>query len=359
MKPFLFLIPAAVAAASVWPLQETEVNAGNEIKIPCDLKCVQLLWYWIPRYPICAGLKLAQIKIYSVISNKTRNDDTLKRFQRMIIKKHNGKFVLTVPLQHMNDSGTFYCSDGNRNASFISVVVKSDNQHGMTIDHHEKDNKGRKQIKLTCNSCGGNTEDNMKDKTHKTSTIAWTLNGKEISNDVIRKVRTIIIVEHLPRYYGLWKCSNARCPTQSDGYCLEDESRISEGSKMEEMLCSTPTPPDTDKKFMIQVIAGCVIGIIAFLCIGVTIFVLREKLRSRRTSPSKTASKPKSQVIQNSVGIEKPSKDEEKDVEMNEGAEGIHYSVLQLKEPERCQSQEEGTPAIIYSEMLASDCSKS
>ncbi|XP_034277636.2 uncharacterized protein LOC117668056 isoform X2 [Pantherophis guttatus] len=353
MKPFLFLIPAAVAAltlagTTVWPLQEI-VNAGGEIQIPCDRKNVQLIWYWIPRYPICAGLKMGRIEIYRVISNEMHINENLERFQGMMLEKNNGKSVLTVPLQHMNDSGTFYCFDGRSNSSFISVVVKSDNRHGMTVSPPEKSQRSKRLVKLTCNLC----DDNMKGQIHGSSTIAWTINGQESSKHIFKPLRTAILVEDSPPNYGLWKCSNSRCPTQSDGYCFEDEVRISERTEMEEMFWSTPAPFYKEKKFMIQVIGGCVIGIFVLLWMGVTIFVLREKLPSRRTSPSKIAKEPKSQVIQNSVGIEKPLKNQEKDVEMNEGGEGIQYSVLQFKEPEQCQSQKkEGTPAIIYAEML-------
>ncbi|XP_058027856.1 uncharacterized protein LOC131192604 isoform X2 [Ahaetulla prasina] len=237
-----------------------------------------------------------------------------------------------------------------------SVEPLQDNRHGMTASLPEKSQKRKQLVKLTCNLCYDNTED----QSQESSTIAWTINGKNASNHIFKNLRTAILVEDSPPNYGLWKCSNSRCPTQSDGYCLEDEFRISERSETEEMLWSTPAPYYNAKKFMIQVIVGCVVGIIALLWMGVAIFVLREKLRSRRTSSSKIAKEPKSQVIQNSVGMENPLKNPEKDVEMNEGAEGIQYSVLQFKEPEQCQSQKkERTPATIYAEMLSSNCSKS
>ncbi|XP_013924056.1 PREDICTED: uncharacterized protein LOC106550643 [Thamnophis sirtalis] len=231
-------------------------------------------------------------------------------------------------------------------------VFLTDNRRGMEVT---KNSHGSEQeIKLTCNSCV---------RGRKSSSITWTLNGKKVNDDIhVKKLKNVYFVKDNPQYYGLWKCSNANCPIQSDGYCLEKESRVSERSETEEMPWSTPAPLDTGKKLMIQIIVGCVIGIIALLGMVVTIFVLWQKLLSRRTSPSKSAKEPKSQVIQNSFDLEKPLENQgkEKDVEMNEGAEGIQYSVLQLKEPEQCQSQrKEGTPAIIYAEMPTGNCSKS
>ncbi|KAG8127720.1 hypothetical protein E2320_014692, partial [Naja naja] len=204
-----------------------EVDAGDEIKIPCDLKGAQLTWYWIPRYPICAGLKMGRIEICNVISNTMHINKKLKRFQRMMAEKNNGKSFLTVRFQHMNDSGTFYCFNGRRNSSFLSVM-------GMTVDPPEKSHRRKQSVKLICNSC----DDNMDGQTHESSRIIWTINRKNASNhgSLIRLLRTTIIVEDSPSNYGLWKCSNPRCLTQSDGYCLEDEFRISEKSETDEMI---------------------------------------------------------------------------------------------------------------------------
>ncbi|XP_026541226.1 uncharacterized protein LOC113423873 [Notechis scutatus] len=238
------------------------------------------------------------------------------------------------------------------------LVFLTDNQQGMTVAPLKKSHRRKQSVKLICNSCA----DNMDGQTYESSRIIWTINGKTASNhgSLLRLLRNAIIVEDSPPNYGLWKCSSPRCLTQSDGYCLEEEFRISDRSETEEMPWSTPVPFYKEKKFKLQVIAGCMIGIIALLSMGVTIFVFREKLPSWRTSPSKIEKEPKSQAIQNSIGTEKPLKNQEKDVEMNEGAEGIQYSVLQFKEPERCRSQtKEETPAIIYAEMLSSNCPKS
>ncbi|KAM3848076.1 uncharacterized protein M6D78_004702 [Vipera latastei] len=303
---------------------------------------------------------MGQIEICSVISDEMVINENLERFQRpskLMLEKNNGRFILTVPLQHMNDSGTFYCSDGRRNSSFISVSVKSDNRRGMKVYPLKNSHGSKQRVKLTCNSC----DDQLEAQTQDSSTIVWTLNGKKTSNHISVKLRVTITVKDSPQNYGLWQCSNPRCLTQFDGYCLEDEFRVSERLESEEMPWSTPAPLGT-KKFKILVIGGSVIGFITLLWMGVAIFVLWEKLQSRRISPSKTAKEAKSQGIQDSVGVEKPLKNQgkEKDVEMNEGAEEIQYSVLEFKETEQCQSQrKEGTPATIYAEMLASNCSES
>ncbi|XP_039213116.1 uncharacterized protein LOC120314267 isoform X2 [Crotalus tigris] len=238
-----------------------------------------------------------------------------------------------------------------------AVWALQDNRRGMKVNPL-KNSHGSKRVKLTCNSCDGQLEAQTQDS----STIVWTLNGKKASNHISVDLRITITVQDSPQNYGLWQCSNPRCRTQFDGYCLEDEFRISERLESEETPWSTPAPLDTKKKFKILVIGGCVIGFITLLWMGVAIFVLWEKLQSRRISPSKTAKEPKSQGIQNSLGVEKPLKDQgkEKDVEMNEEAEEIQYSVLEFKETEQCQSRKkEGIPATIYAEMLASNCSES
>lgn len=118
------------------------------------------------------------------------------------------------------------------------LVFLIDNRHGMTVSRPGKSRGSKQLVKLTCNLC----DDNRKGQTHGSSTIAWTINGQDSSKHIFKPLRIAIIVEDSPTNYGLWKCSNSRCPTQSDGYCFEDESRISERTETEEMFWSTPAP---------------------------------------------------------------------------------------------------------------------
>ncbi|KAM6472699.1 uncharacterized protein PHA67_005771 [Liasis olivaceus] len=363
MKSFLFLIPAAVATAilagtTTGAPQEMEVNAGAEIKIPCSLKGVRLSWYWVPHYPICAGIRLIPKEIFLMISSSTSTNGKVDRFQKpsyLPPQEMKGNFSLTVQFHHMNDSGIFYCSNGKDTSSEISVAVKSDDQSGMKVETSKDSQKGKERVTLICQSCKKSAA-----RTDESTITTWTLNGKKAS--VFRELKNRIIVEKSPQNDGLWKCRHPTCPMEFDGYCLENKFRTSKKPEIEETSGTTSTPLNTTKEFNIQIIGGSVIGLLTVLWIGGIIFALWKKLQARRISSSKTAKESKSQEIQNSVGVEQHPKKQgkEKDVEMDEGAEGIQYSVLQFKELEQCQGQKDkGVPAVIYAETLASNCSRS
>ncbi|XP_060126939.1 megakaryocyte and platelet inhibitory receptor G6b-like [Zootoca vivipara] len=130
VKPFPFLILAATALAVLKTDAHRaglSVEAGEEVKIPCPLEGPRLTWYWIPRYPICAGFSHGGKK--EIFSTTSAGEDLLllERFQRQAEKqgeKGKGNLILVLKSLHMNDSGTFYCSNGNKNSSKISVSVE-------------------------------------------------------------------------------------------------------------------------------------------------------------------------------------------------------------------------------------------
>uniref|UniRef100_A0A670HUA6 Ig-like domain-containing protein n=1 Tax=Podarcis muralis TaxID=64176 RepID=A0A670HUA6_PODMU len=101
------------------------VEAGEEVKIPCQLQGPKLTWYWIPQYPICVGFSHGGKQEIFSTSSVGEDQVLLGRFQSRAEKQgEKGERNLVLVLKSMNDSGTFYCSNGNRNSSKISVSGK-------------------------------------------------------------------------------------------------------------------------------------------------------------------------------------------------------------------------------------------
>ncbi|XP_077779669.1 megakaryocyte and platelet inhibitory receptor G6b [Podarcis muralis] len=245
MKPFPFLILAATALAVLMTdarrgkLQTLprkgrgnfeagdtladpvlSVEAGEEVEIPCQLQGPKLTWYWIPRYPICAGFSDRGKKEIFSTSSVGEDQVLLERFQSRAEKqgeKGERNLVLVLKSLYMNDSGTFYCSNGNRNSSKISVSVEPDKENGIRVRPSTTPPGHHDSVTLSCKPC----KDQRGDKSDGNTKITWTQNGLPVSNNSadIRVKRNAITIERFSsRYYGLWNCSHPAC---QNGYCLE------------------------------------------------------------------------------------------------------------------------------------------
>ncbi|KAH0630445.1 hypothetical protein JD844_013479 [Phrynosoma platyrhinos] len=209
-----------------------KVDAGSEVPIPCSLKGPKVTWFWVPRYPICAGLKddKEEKAIYSVISSGII--ETNERFQNRLTvenQKPDNSSILTLRFLYMNDSGVFYCSAGQAKSPQISVTVKP---------------------------------------------------------GLIRKTlrNSIKIKRHYRQYFGLWKCIHPSCLTQFDGYCLENDSETSKSEA--DMETTTVSVTDVTMMANPHVIGGSIAGLLILLLVCVIIFIICRRRHSHGVSPS-------------------------------------------------------------------------
>ncbi|XP_061475273.1 uncharacterized protein LOC133380979 isoform X2 [Rhineura floridana] len=346
MKFFLFLILVAAALAVVKTGTHKEMKtltAGSQVKIPCKLKGPLLNWYWVPQYPICAGIgNEGHVAVFSVTGGEDRV--LPMRFQQRSAKqgnKANGSLVLILKTLNMNDSGIFYCSDGKKNSTMISVTVEPGDGGGivrtskMTLQNHQT-------VTLSCKLC--------EDQDQAKSTTIWMLNGKEVSENAdIRWTRNSLTIKKFSRqYYGLWNCSHPACQY---GYCLEASSGKSGN---EEILHSNPNlqGPTADPR----IIGGCVAGLLTLLLVGAIVFITCRNRSSH--SISETAKQTEAQGSNDPAVPEGSSQSREKeepgtdDHAYIEGAEGIQYSAVEFRESGRYQTKmDNGTSTVIYAEM--------
>ncbi|XP_042308378.1 uncharacterized protein LOC121922715 isoform X4 [Sceloporus undulatus] len=309
MKSLFFLYGALAALAAVKTdfEEEMKVDAGSDVQIPCSLKGPQVTWFWIPRYPICAGLKgdKEEKAIFTVISSGIKRGS--ERFQnRLTVENQNPDniSIITLRFLYMNDSGVFYCSAGKEKSPQTQVTVNP-----------------------------GLTEKELRD--------------------------TIIIKRHNRQYFGLWKCIRPSCLTQFDGYCLENDSETSRSDA--DVETTTVSTTDVTARANHHVIGGSIAGLLILLLVCVILFIICRRRHSHDVSPSGTR-EPETQESKELAGSEgSPQKRDGKepgteDHTFTEGAgEGIQYSTLEFKETGQHQMKTDSeVSSVIYAQMPTS-----
>ncbi|CAI5768027.1 XP_034954558.1uncharacterized protein LOC118076110 [Podarcis lilfordi] len=383
MKPFPFLILAATALAVLMAdarrgKQQTlprkgrgnfeagdtladpvlSVKAGEEVKIPCQIQGPKLTWNWIPQYPICAGFRHGGKKEIFSTSSVGEDRVLLERFQSRAEKQgEKGEWNLVLVLKSMNDSGIFYCSNGNRNSSKISISVEPDKENGIRVRPSTTPPRHHGSVTLSCNPC----KDQRGDKSDGNTKITWTQNGLPVSNNStdIRKTRNVLTIERFSsRYYGLWSCSACQ-----NGYCLEGNL---ENPRMEDDTPSEPNPHLEGNTADPRIIGGCVAGLLALVLVGAVVFLIRRNRRSH--SLSETTKAKEMQGSKDPDGSSKRGEETEPGMEAEpgmedhtymEGANQIEYTALEFREAGGCQTKmDNGMPAVVYAEIPKSDLTK-
>ncbi|XP_042308376.1 uncharacterized protein LOC121922715 isoform X2 [Sceloporus undulatus] len=306
MKSLFFLYGALAALAAVKTdfEEEMKVDAGSDVQIPCSLKGPQVTWFWIPRYPICAGLKgdKEEKAIFTVISSGIKRGS--ERFQnRLTVENQNPDniSIITLRFLYMNDSGVFYCSAGKEKSPQTQVTVNPGYQNGIyLVENQRKSKKWPQGIKITCNVCINKTSANIN---RDDTIISWTLNGNSVPQGLTEKELrdTIIIKRHNRQYFGLWKCIRPSCLTQFDGYCLENDSETSRSDA--DVETTTVSTTDVTARANHHVIGGSIAGLLILLLVCVILFIICRRRHSHDVSPSGTR-EPETQESKELAGSE-------------------------------------------------------
>ncbi|XP_019353917.1 uncharacterized protein LOC106740264 isoform X4 [Alligator mississippiensis] len=105
--------------------EQTVVEAGSELALPCSLRGPSLMWIWVPQYPLCARQLQQNTHIFTWTSAKTQTVK-LAHFQyRLHLRGDpwNGDSYLVLTKPKVSDSGLFSCTNGNQTASTTQVTV--------------------------------------------------------------------------------------------------------------------------------------------------------------------------------------------------------------------------------------------
>lgn len=361
MKAFLVFRWVLAALALVKPGSfGEEIDAGSDAKILCDLKNPNLgrKWYWIPQYPICAGVKGGPEIIFSPGTGSEKLI-FLDRFQQRLTEVNQEKNrkispFLIIQTTYMNDSGIFFCSNTKKNSSKVLVTVKPGYQNGINSTESSKKFQQRQSIKLSCSNC----EDQNKVGATSNDNIIWTLNGHTVANrtDIRITKNNIVIKSFSSQYYGLWNCNRSMCPGKFKGYCLESDLRTSQRDRKETATLSpSPTPIDPGNSVDAHLIGACVAVSLGFLVVGTVIFFIWR--RRQPHSVSETTRKLHLQDSKKLTGT--PMKRDEEatlpdDDHIPNEAEGVQYSTLSFRDPGGHQIKTDNeNSAVIYSNITA------
>ncbi|XP_019353913.1 uncharacterized protein LOC106740264 isoform X1 [Alligator mississippiensis] len=338
--------------------EQTVVEAGSELALPCSLRGPSLMWIWVPQYPLCARQLQQNTHIFTWTSAKTQTVK-LAHFQyRLHLRGDpwNGDSYLVLTKPKVSDSGLFSCTNGNQTASTTQVTVTPGCQEGASISvPAQRPLMKGVTVTLRCAPCaGGGTPAST------SHTATWSFNGKTADIlEGVRQLRMQLTIKFFSaRYQGLWGCVLSGDPPLSGELCLE----------LEPTLTPTSAPPALGSLWTHQhfpIVAGSLAGALGLILIGALTFVCFKRHQTRRASQTPIVLKAEGHGDQ---AAEYPTRTETKATrEMKsspnsdpspEGSADVQYTTLQFKEPSvptalqgALVTSRDG-PSTIYSEVL-------
>ncbi|XP_019353915.1 uncharacterized protein LOC106740264 isoform X3 [Alligator mississippiensis] len=306
--------------------EQTVVEAGSELALPCSLRGPSLMWIWVPQYPLCARQLQQNTHIFTWTSAKTQTVK-LAHFQyRLHLRGDpwNGDSYLVLTKPKVSDSGLFSCTNGNQTASTTQVTVTPGCQEGASISvPAQRPLMKGVTVTLRCAPCaGGGTPAST------SHTATWSFNGK--TADILEGVRQL-------RMQLTIKFFSARYQALGSLW--------------------------THQHF--PIVAGSLAGALGLILIGALTFVCFKRHQTRRASQTPIVLKAEGHGDQ---AAEYPTRTETKATrEMKsspnsdpspEGSADVQYTTLQFKEPSvptalqgALVTSRDG-PSTIYSEVL-------
>ncbi|KAH1182972.1 hypothetical protein KIL84_004464 [Mauremys mutica] len=207
--------------ALVFAGPEVTAEAGSTVNLSCNLTGPRLSWWWVPRYPRCAGGSGGIQTIYTVTAAGAANapEGRFQKRLRLLMDQGTRTSVLELRPLHMNDSGAFFCASPSQEAPLISMTVTPGCPAGASITAVPQEPVGEgASVSLSCSPCGAQGPTSP-----PAGGATWWLNGKPLPDSAaLRILRAKVTIEGFSsRWEGLWSCHLPGDPPRSGGYCLE------------------------------------------------------------------------------------------------------------------------------------------
>ncbi|XP_037769899.1 uncharacterized protein LOC114022020 isoform X2 [Chelonia mydas] len=342
--------------APVFAGPEVTTEAGSTVSLPCNLTGPRLTWQWIPRYPVCAGVRGGiKMKTIYTVTAAGAHDALEGRFQtrlRLLMSQGSPTYVLELQTLHMNDSGVFFCASPSQKAPPTSVTIMPGCQAGVSIEGVPKEPvvEGA-SVSLSCAPCG-----EQGPTSPPAGGATWRLNGKRLPNSTVHRLlrsNKVTIGDFSSRLEGLWSCHLPGDPPRSGGYCLERDPGA-HGTQES----PSPTSPGPSPTLLLPLVGGCVGAALGLLLVGVVAVICQRRRRPRdaRVTPMVTEMDGKSEQAVEHPGPTEAGGAEQKPPSsdphpVDEGPEGIQYSTLHFPAPHGAGAMSETSPATIYSKL--------
>ncbi|XP_044838819.1 uncharacterized protein LOC123345827 [Mauremys mutica] len=352
------------------PGPEVTAEAGSTVNLSCNLTGPRLSWWWVPRYPRCAGGSGGIQTIYTVTAAGAANapEGRFQKRLRLLMDQGTRTSVLELRPLHMNDSGAFFCASPSQEAPLISMTVTPGCPAGASITAVPQEPVGEgASVSLSCSPCGAQGPTSP-----PAGGATWWLNGKPLPDSAaLRILRAKVTIEGFSsRWEGLWSCHLPGDPPRSGGYCLE---RHPGAHGTQESPPPGPTPlsagrvipapilsPGPSPTSLLPLVGGCAGAALGLVLVGIVAVICRRRRRARAASatPRVTEMDRKSERAAEQPGPPAPGGAEQKPPPPNphpdgEGPEGISYSTLHFQAPRGAGAgaRAETGPATIYSEL--------